>query len=63
MRDMAYQGTVWGPPLWNCHYADSCMATKSLNFEEVVFADDLNAWKALPAAMPPEEAYAQLREC
>ena len=39
------------------------MATRSVHFEEVVFADDLNAWRVLPAATTHEEAYSELRAC
>eukprot|EP00959_Pyramimonas_sp_CCMP1952_P244047 5101622-Pyramimonas_sp.AAC.1 len=63
MQDMAYQGAVFGPPLWNCYYADTCMATRSCNFDEVVFADDLNAWRALPGAVSEADAYAEIRSC
>ena len=31
MLNMVYQGTVWGPPLWNVFYAD---AKASVNMEQ-----------------------------
>ena len=48
MLNMVYQGTVWGPPLWNCFYADARKPIATKGFTEVIFADDLNAVKNLP---------------
>ena len=42
---MVFQGTVLGPCLWNVHYSDVAEPCKKAGFEEVVFADDLHAWK------------------
>ena len=39
------------------------MATRSVFFDEVIYADDLNAWRALPACATNAEAYSMLREC
>eukprot|EP00959_Pyramimonas_sp_CCMP1952_P374004 7832806-Pyramimonas_sp.AAC.1 len=60
---MAYQGAVLGPPVWNCHCADACMAARAARFDEDVFADDSNAWRALPADAAHEEANSQFRVC
>ena len=49
LEDMVFQGTVFGPPLWNFHFADARYAIQKIGFEEIVFADDLNAYKAFPA--------------
>ena len=48
MNNMVYQGTVWGPPLWNCFYKDARSAIRAVDFTEIVYADDLNAFKAYP---------------
>ena len=40
MGDMVYQGAIFGPPLWNTFFADSCMAVRAEAFEEVLYADD-----------------------
>ena len=48
LENMVFQGTVWGPPLWNNFYADSAKPIRKQEFTEIVFADDLNAqdlWK------------------
>ena len=43
MANMVYQGTVFGPSLWNKFYADARDPIASSGFQEIVFADDLNA--------------------
>ena len=45
MTNMVYQGTVWGPCLWNCYFADARFAIRDAGFIEIVYADDLNAFK------------------
>eukprot|EP00959_Pyramimonas_sp_CCMP1952_P272581 5698493-Pyramimonas_sp.AAC.1 len=39
------------------------MASIAVSFEEVVCADNLNAWRALPATTSHEGTYSQLRSC
>ena len=46
LENMVYQGTVWGPALWNVHYADASVPIQKHGFTEIIFADDLNAYKA-----------------
>ena len=53
MQDMAFQGTVWGPPLWDVFYADARHAIQAAGLEVVVYADDLNAYRAVPNPVPP----------
>jgi hypothetical protein len=45
LEDMVYQGTVWGPPLWNVFYEDARKAITEWLFTEAVYADDLNAYR------------------
>ena len=45
LKDMVFQGTVWGPVFWNLFYGDAAQAVRDALFEELVFADDLNAYK------------------
>ena len=45
---MIYHGTVWGPWLWNLFYQEARLALRAHNFVEVVFADDINAFRASP---------------
>ena len=34
MSDMVYQGTVWGPSLWNTFYSDAALAIRMAGFIE-----------------------------
>ena len=45
MQDMVYQGTVLGPSLWNTFFQDARLPVNESGFMEIVFADDLSAWK------------------
>ena len=63
LQNSVYQGTVWGSPLWNVHYADSKLAVQAEGFSEVVFADDLNCSKELPASTTEAQARTALRGC
>ena len=45
LKDTVFQGVVLGPPLWNTFFADISVPVRELGFDEVVFADDLNAFK------------------
>ena len=44
-KNMTFQGTVWGPPLWNLFFGDSPLAMRRCAFQEVIYADDLNAFR------------------
>ena len=48
---MVFQGTVTGPILWNLFFEDARHAINECLFEEVVFADDLNAYRVFPSSM------------
>ena len=63
MDNMVYQGTVLGPILWNVYYGDSCMAVRACGFEEVLFADDLNAFKEIDNTISDVQALSWAREC
>jgi hypothetical protein len=43
--NMVFQGTVIGPMLWNLYFEDARHAINEWHFKEVVFADDLNAYR------------------
>ena len=45
LKDMVFQGTVLGPPLWNLFFASCRLAVNKHLFDEVVFADDLNCYR------------------
>jgi len=63
MRDMVYQGTFYGPPLWNTFFSDSYFATRAEGFEEVLYADDLNAWRAVASNVTDDDTFALARNC
>ena len=50
MRNMVFQGTVWGPTLWNLFFEDSREPVNEAGFEEAVYADDLNAFREFDRA-------------
>ena len=42
---MVYQGTVLGPILWILFFADVKLSINQLKFIEMIFADDINAYR------------------
>jgi len=63
LSDMTFQGTVWGPCLWNGFFADIVFPTRRCAFEEVIFADDLNAFRSFDNSVPLEFLLEQLKRC
>ena len=45
---MVFQGTVLGPVLWNVFYEDARRAMEEWFFEEIMYADGLNACREFP---------------
>ena len=43
--NMVFQGTVWGPSLWNAFFGDCVCAISRCGFEAVIYADDCNAFR------------------
>ncbi len=60
MTDMVYQGTALGPSLWNTFFADSACPLHALNFQDIFYADDLNAFKVYGAATSDQQIFAEL---
>ena len=58
-----YQGTVLGPPLWNCHYEDARHAVNSTLCNETVFADDLNCYRKFPRHESNNTVLSELQNC
>ena len=48
LLNMVFQGTVLGPSLWNAFFEDARNPINAQRFIEIVFADDLNAYKNYP---------------
>ena len=63
LRNMVFQGTVLGPLLWNLFFADAGCAIRLMSFMEVVFADDLNAWRSFPMSCSNPEILDKCSEC
>ena len=63
LRNSVYQGTVWGPPLWNCYYEDARHAVNENCFTETVFADDLNCFKSFDGDALDSDIQVEMRQC
>jgi len=61
--NMLYQGTVLGPQLWNAFFEDASVPINEWLFTEVVFADDLNAYRAFPATTADATIQATISKC
>ena len=46
LRNQVFQGIVFGPPLWNQFVADAAVPVRQTGYSEVIYADDLNAFKS-----------------
>jgi hypothetical protein len=60
IKDMVFQGTVLGPQLWNSFFEDAKKAINELFYEEVIFADELNAFKVVPNSITSANALASI---
>ena len=63
LSNSVYQGTTWGPPLWNHYYADGKHAIHDANFIESIFADDLNAFRGFKTTISDDQIRKELKEC
>ena len=63
LENMVYQGTVWGPSLWNAFYGDARQAVRACQFMEIIFADDLNAWRKYDAGTNHETMQTDMKLC
>jgi len=45
LLNQVFQGTVWGPPLWNLFFEDARLCLELISFVAIVFEDDLNTFK------------------
>ena len=52
LSDMVYQGTVLGPILWNLFFGDAHFAIRLAKFTEMMFADDLQAYRSFKQTVP-----------
>ena len=63
LSNSVYQGTTWGPPLWNHYYADAKHAVHDANFIESISADVLNAFQGFKTSISDDQIQEQLEEC
>jgi hypothetical protein len=63
LKNMVFQGTVLGPPLWNMFYEDARRAIEECFFTEVVFADDLNGYREFPGETSNDTVLHSIDKC
>ena len=63
LQNMIYQGTVLGPPLRNAFYADANNSIRQEGFCEIVFADDLNAYREYSCTFRDSTLRADMDRC
>jgi len=63
LQNMVFQGTVWGPMLWNVFYGDASKAIRKKSFTEIVFADDLNAFKRYDSKVETDTILKEMEAC
>ena len=61
LSNSVFQGTVWGPPLWNTYFEDAHQAVRKEHFVETVFADDLNCFKCYNQSIGDEKIFEELQ--
>ena len=61
--NMVFQGTVWGPILWNIFVEDSRRVVRAHGFTEGAYADDLNSFKEFPSNLSNHHILNQLEGC
>ena len=61
LQNQVFQGTVFGPPLWNQFFSDAAVPLNRSGYTEVVYADDLNAFKAFQPISDKAAIYEDLR--
>ncbi len=63
LANMVFQGTVWGPSLWNIFFGDARDAITEGGYTEAVYADDLNAFKEYDLETSTEEIMSDIDDC
>ena len=60
IKNMIFQGTVLGPPLWNVSFQDVARFIENIGFREVRFADDLSVLKKFDVHMNTDVVMGEL---
>ena len=63
LEDSVYQGTTWGPPLWNFFFADASVPIQDAKFTESTFADDLNAFRGFLTSFDNNHLMNEMTKC
>ncbi len=63
LRNMVYQGTVWGSCLWNAFFSDCVCALIIDGFEAIIYADDCNAFRRYARQCGNQLIIDDLAEC
>jgi hypothetical protein len=63
LANMVFQGTVLGPTLWNRFFEDARLAINEWHYTEVVYADDLNAYRAFASTTSNEVIDESITKC
>ena len=63
LRNIVFQGTVTGPTLWNLFFEDARHAINECFYNEIVFADDSNAYRIYPSAAQNDAMKRSLNNC
>ena len=63
LEDMVFQGIVLGPILWNLFFGDARVAIEAAKFLEIIYADDLNAFRIFGAGESDDVVFASIRVC
>ena len=63
LMNMVFQGTVTGPDLWNLFFEDARQPIIECFFKEVIYADDLNAYREFPSTTDHIIIKNSLRNC
>ena len=63
LKNQVFQGTVWGPPLWNVFFEDARRPVQDEGFADSFFADDLNCYKDFARKCSNDVVYEELAAC
>ena len=61
LSNIVFQGSVWGPTLWNAFVGDASCVFLSAVFCIIIYADDLNAFKAYDRNVSNSTVLSELR--
>ena len=63
LQNMVYQGTVWGPPLWNVYFNDARKPVEEEGLRSTFFADDLSCYRDYAKELRNEAVKEDLEAC